>query len=135
MSQSKDFSYASLTAVGGRLQEVIQQGFPEVGWRGDPLLTLVRDGDQWQVYDRALNPPKPVLSKPVEGLRDLDFRSMCEKLRDADAATQGPATITERVFARNKAKEEAAKQAIDEVSTATAYELYDTSKMRKTFVL
>lgn len=131
---TQDFSYASLTAVGGRLQEVIQQGFPEVGWRGDPLLSLERVGDVWQVYDRAFNPPRPVLSKPVEGLRDLDFRSMCEMLRDADAATQGPATITERVFARNKAKEEASREKIRDISEAVAYELYDTSKMRKTFV-
>lgn len=122
--------------VGGRLREVIQEGFPEVGWSGDPLLVPEFDHREevWYIRDHAFTPPSTIIRKPAQGLRDLDFRSLCERLRDAQVKGQGTQTITDRVKARNSAIVEEGNREVQELSIATAEELYATTLRRKFFV-
>lgn len=89
------------------MQEVIQKGLPDVGWEGDPYLELVfhHPSETWLVLDTLMTPPSVVLRKPAEGLRDLDFRSLCERLKAAQFKGQGVQSIVNRVEARNAAKE------------------------------
>lgn len=96
-----------LQYVHGRIQDVVQNGFPEVGWEGDPLLTVYFDRklDEWQVIDHAMSPPQIIMRKAAMGLRDLDFRTLCEKLKAAQFKGQGVMSIIDRMEARNAAVE------------------------------
>lgn len=96
-------THGEIEYVKGRMQDAIQKGMPEVGWRGDPLLSLVFNHQQetWIVQDHAFSPPKVVLRKPANGMRDLDFRSLCVKLRDGSFEGQTVETIMDRMDARN----------------------------------
>ena len=98
---------AEVEYVSGRIQEAIQKGLPEVGWEGDPLLTIALDRktDEWVIRDHAFSPPQVIIRKPTDGLRDLDFRSLCIKLREAQFKGQGMQTIFNRMEARNAAIE------------------------------
>lgn len=129
-------TYAVTQYVGGRLREVIQEGFPEVGWSGDPLLVPEFDSREevWYIRDHAFTPPTTIIRKPSEGLRDLDFRSLCERLRDAQVKGQGTQTIAERNEARNQAIIDEGNREIQQLSIDTAHELYATSLHRRFFV-
>jgi len=120
------------------MQAAIQQGLPEVGWSGDPLLTLTfnRRAEQWEVLDRAVTPPVRVLAKKAEGLRDLDVRALCTRLRKAQVPRDGGATtIYDRMNARQLAIEEESRKEMADLSLATALALQDTAFHRRTFLL
>ena len=129
---------AIIDYVGGRLQEVVQHGFPEVGWEGDPLLRVGFDRQQqrWVVMDIAFNPPHRALAYQYDGLRSLDYRDICRRLKAAQVprGDGGTVTIADRMMAWNRAKEEDADRRMREGHIEVARELYDTSKHRKTFV-
>ncbi len=80
---------------------------PEVGWEGDPLLSIVLDRakDEWLIRDHAFSPPQVIIRKKADGIRDLDYRSLCERLRNAQFKGQGVQTIMDRMEARNAAAE------------------------------
>lgn len=106
-TQTKERPGGELVAVQGRLQDVISNGFPEVGWEGDPLLRLTynRKTDAWNIHDHAFSPPQLIIAKPAEGIRDLDYRELCRKLKEAQFKGQGVQTIVARMEARNAAIE------------------------------
>lgn len=132
----KENIWAVAQYVGGRLREVVQEGFPEVGWSGDPLLVPAFDPrkEEWVILDRATNPPDIVLRKGYSGLGDLNFRELCICLRDAQVKGQGVQTIEKRRLARNQAREDEWKKQMHDLNLDVAAELYSTSLHRKTFV-
>lgn len=107
-------SEGEIKAVKGRIQDAITHGLPEVGWGGDPHLRLVFEPrtETWIVYDVAISPPDRVITKPAEGIRDLDFRSLCRRLAEAQFTGQGVDTIIDRMERRNAEveKQRAAKR-------------------------
>lgn len=100
--------------VHGRMQDAIKKGMPEVGWEGDPLLSLAYDrrDDCWLVRDHAFSPPQVILRKRAEGIRDLDFRDLCIRLKNAQFKGQGVMSIVDRMEARNAAKEQEERRLI-----------------------
>ncbi len=123
--------------IGGRIRQAVQEGLPEVGWDGDPLLEAAFNPatQEWQVIDRATTPNQIILRKPYDGLRDLDFRDLCKRLKDAQVPRdKGVHTIFDRMNARNQAIESEALARSRNDSLEVARALYDTSKHRKTFV-
>lgn len=104
----------ALAPVHGRLQDVVKNGFEPVGWEGDPHLEvhLDRKSNDWLVIDTISEPYQVVVRKKVDGLRDLDFRSLCERLKAAQFKGQGAESIVNRVIARNEAVE-ASKSKLD----------------------
>lgn len=137
MNNTRENVFAISQYVGGRLREVIQDGFPEVGWSGDPLLVPAWNprNEEWLILDRATNPPTIVMRKPWTGLGDLNFRDLCERLRNAQVKGQGAQTIEQRRLARNQAIEDENAKELSDLNIAVARELYDTSRHRKTYVL
>lgn len=115
---------AETAAVGGRLQEVVQQGNPDVGWEGDPYLELRYNPqeDSWDIWDTLLTPPALVLRKKTDGLRDLDTRTLCEKLKAAQikGKAKGAQTILDRVNARNQAIEDERRKVLVSYTEAAA---------------
>ncbi|MCP5022372.1 MAG: hypothetical protein GY930_11425 [bacterium] len=112
--------------VGGRLREAIQQGYPEVGWEGDPNIvpTYNPRSEEWQVYDNVFSPPRLIISKKAEGLRDLDaMRGICEKLRKAQVRGQGVQTIYQRIQSRNDAIESEHARNSRDLVEGTTHEL------------
>lgn len=104
---------AEIQAVQGRLQDVIRDGLPEVGWDGDPLLTLAYNPrlDRWEVWDEAFYPPKIVLAKPCDGIGDLDYAAMCRTLKEGQVPREkgDRATLADRVESRRLAAEKSAR--------------------------
>ena len=90
--------------IKGRMQEAVQGGLPDVGWRGDPLLEVIFDyiNKEWQVIDYACSPPQLAVSKKHEkGLRELDMiPALCKKLVKADAPAR---SVVERLANREDA--------------------------------
>ena len=101
------FIESEISAVEGRMSEAVKFGLPEVGWSGDPNLELVfhRPSEAWVVIDRLVTPPAVILRKPAEGLRDLDFRELCTRLKRAQDNSQ-VRDLQGRVRARNEAIEQ-----------------------------
>ena len=99
--------HGELQYIHGRIQQVVQEGFPEVGWEGDPLLTVYYNAkdEEWQVLDHAFSPPQTILRKASRGLGDLDYRTLCQKLKAAQFKGQGVQSIINRMEARNEAVE------------------------------
>ncbi len=117
---------STVTYIGGRLREAIQQGYPEVGWEGDPLMYPTYDPreEEWVVFDSAYTPHKPMVRKRAEGLRDMDsMRGICEKLRDAQVKGQGVQTIYERMRAQNAAIEASHEQNSRDLVEGISHEL------------
>ena len=100
-----------VTEVGGRIKEAVQQGFPEVGWSGDPALQVVYNHatSTWSVEDTLTSPPSTIVEWPDQGLRDLDFRWLCEALRDARIDKTKNGQIA-RIIREAEAKREAEAQ-------------------------
>jgi hypothetical protein len=98
-----------LLYVQGRIKEVVQRGLPEVGWEGDPLLSVSIDrgvGGDLLIRDHAFNPPQIIMRRKMEGMEVLkDFRSLAIRLRDAQfkGKPNGGQTIFDRIEARNTA--------------------------------
>lgn len=115
--------------VYGRLQEVVRKGYPEVGWRGDPLLRVEFDpiDEAWVIVDTAFpegHPGRYVLRRKSEGLRDLDMlRPLAEKLRDGDLSNVGGKSLTNRLIARNNAIEAEKARANDDFKEEAAKRL------------
>ncbi len=127
MTQAQNLNpLSTVHYVGGRLREAIQKGYPEVGWEGDPNIvpTYNPRSEEWQVYDCVFSPPRLIISKPAEGLRDLDaMKGICEKLRDAQVKGQGVQTIHQRIQARNDAIEASHARNQRELSEGISHEL------------
>lgn len=86
-------------------------GLPSVGWEGDTHLDIYLDRattpPSWVVIDTVMTPHQVILRKPTDGLRDLDFRSLCTRLKAAQHKGQGVHTIMERIESRNDAIQDA----------------------------
>ena len=103
--------------VRGRVEDVVKNGLPEVGWEGDPLLSVAIDRrhDDLVIRDHAFTPPQIIMRRSFaeEGMGVLkDFRSLAKRLAAAQfkGKPKGAMTILERVEARNEAvKAEKAK--------------------------
>jgi len=123
---------AEIEGIEGRIQVAIKDGFPEVGWEGDPLLSIGFDrvNQQWLIRDHAFSPPEIIIAKKYNGIRDLDFRSLCERLRDAQfkGKPRGGQTIVDRMEARNAAKAADAERKKSEIILASAVELQRSVK-------
>lgn len=88
MSKHPDIRHElSVAAVGGHHQKYIREGLPEVGWSGDPWLTLAynRLEDRWEIWleDPGRDPQKIMQSKPFfEGIPSV--HELCAKLAEGD---------------------------------------------------
>lgn len=128
-------SPAEISAITGRLQEVVQKGNPDVGWEGDLYLVVEhnRQTDRLQVWDTVYDPAQLVLSKPYDGVAALDTKSLCTKLKEAQFKGQGAQSVVNRLEARNAAKEAAAKKKSIEVAREGAeLMLWITRKLART---
>lgn len=137
MRSPRENTAAVASYIGGRLREVVQEGNPDVGWGGDPLLVPAWDAfrEEWVILDKAFNPPQVVLRKKYEGLRDLDHRELCKKLKEAAVPRDGVVkTQLARMEARNAAIEADRQKRSESLNLEVAHALQDTSLHRKTFV-
>ena len=110
MQTTRDHARAlpgEVSAIQGRLQEIVQQGFPGEGWEGDPLLILGFDHrrQEWTIHDRAFTPPSKIMAMEFNGMRALDVRTLCAKLKAGQVPLHGGNDLMARVEAKNEAME------------------------------
>lgn len=108
MANRLSVPYAELAAVTGRLEEVVQRGNPDTGWKGDPYLSVRynHQTEMLQIYDTVFSPPKLVMQKPYDGVAALDTRSLTRALKEAAHDENDADTIWNRIERYNQARED-----------------------------
>lgn len=99
-----------VAAVGEHHQTYIRQGLPEVGWDGDPWLTLAYNKlqDRYEVWieDPGKDPICVMRSRPFsEGVPSI--HELCIKLRDHDLRKLSEKQILKRIDDHNAAVQKA----------------------------
>ena len=99
--------------VGEHLQQPIREGMPEVGWDGDPWLTLAYNklADRYEIWveDPGRDPVCVMRSKPFsEGVPSI--QELCLKLRDHDLRKMSESVILKRIDDHNAKVEAAARE-------------------------
>ena len=94
-------SHLEVTAVGEHLQHYIRYGVPEIGWDGDPWLTLAYNKleDRYEIWqeDPGREPVCVMRSKPFHTNGVPDIHELCIKLRDHDLRKLATHQIEKRV--------------------------------------
>lgn len=109
MSQHPDIRREiAIAALGEHHQERIREGMPEVGWKGDPFLTLAYNKlqDRMEVWSEmpGRDPYCALRSAPLsEGVPNI--RELCQHLADHDLHTYSAAQLEKRVDDFNLANE------------------------------
>jgi hypothetical protein len=76
------------SAVGGAMQEMLTYGVPEIGWSGDPWITLCWNKleNRWEIWSEKEETPVCVhRSVPMTDENKLpNIYELCAHLRDHD---------------------------------------------------
>jgi len=93
------------SAVGGAMQEMLTHGIPEIGWSGDPWITLCWNKLEcrWEIWSTKDDPPICVhRSVPVVDTSTLpNIYQLCAHLRDHDLHKIGEKEILRRIDKHN----------------------------------
>lgn len=93
--------------MGEHIQQRVQYGIPEIGWDGDPWVSLYYNKleDTWEVWD-DYDPDHPVLiaRRPAATLGRVEDAvvQLCIGLRDHDFRKYSAAQIAERTIQHNE---------------------------------
>jgi len=95
------------SAVGESIQKRIREGVPEIGWAGDPFLTLCWNKIElrFEVWDERDEKPGLVFrSRQLFDAADIpDVHQLCSLLRDRDLRRRGIDEILEEIDSQNEA--------------------------------
>ena len=104
----------AVAAVGEHLQEPISYGMPEVGWDGDPFLTLAYNKlqDRYEIWitDPGRDPICVMRSKPFTENGVPSVQELCAHLAANDLRKISAERITDRIDSHNEAIEKAARE-------------------------
>jgi hypothetical protein len=90
---------------GDHIQARLRFGIPEIGWDGDPFLSLYLNklSDTWEVWDEIGDEPKLLCRRPAAIGRVEDaVITLCANLRDHDFRKHKPEDIVDRVVQKNE---------------------------------
>lgn len=103
----------AVAAVGEHLQDYIRHGLPEVGWDGDPWLTLAynRLQDRYEIWvqDPGRDPVCVMRSRPFSEGGVPSIHELCAKLASHDLRKISESEILRRLDKHNAAIEQAAR--------------------------
>ena len=95
----------AVAAVGEHLQHSVRTGMPEVGWDGDPFLTLaynkLMDRYELWVEDPGRDPVCVMRSKPFTEEGAPSIQELCRKLAENDLRKISEAQILKRIDDHN----------------------------------
>lgn len=118
----------AVAAVGEHHQTYIRQGLPEVGWDGDPWLTLAynRLQDRYEIWieDPGRDPVCILRSKPFSENGVPSIHELCIHLRDHDLRKIAAHQIEARIDKHNLAVEAAAAEAGFQQQAAALEKVY-----------
>lgn len=112
----------AVAAVGEHLQSYIRMGMPEVGWDGDPWLTLAYNKlqDRYEIWveDPGRDPVCVMRSKPFdEGVPSI--QELCAHLASHDLRKIAASTIEKRIDDHNlKVQAAAAERGLQQQAEA-----------------
>ncbi len=112
----------AVAAVGEHLQDYVRTGLPEVGWEGDPFLTLAYNKlqDRYEIWVEmpGRDPQCVMRSKPFsEGVPSI--QELCQKLADNDLRKISEDQVLKRIDDHNlKVEADAAERGFQEQAAA-----------------
>jgi hypothetical protein len=108
MLQDPVREFVRQSAVGESMQRMLREGVPEIGWEGDPFLTLCwnKTALRWEVWDERQEKPYCVYRSRHFASHDEipDIFQLCAHLRDHDLRKND---VVARVDKHNAAVEKA----------------------------
>tara|TARA_X000000368_G_scaffold417698_1_gene414838 strand:+ start:6157 stop:6576 length:420 start_codon:yes stop_codon:yes gene_type:complete len=116
------------TAVGGAMQEMLTYGVPEIGWSGDPWITLCWNKleSRWEIWsERGEEPVCVHRSVPMVDDNKLpNIYQLCAHLRDHDLHKVGEKEILRRVDSHNATVEKERGKAAKERAIESLQKVY-----------
>jgi len=118
----------AVAAVGEHLQEKIRYGYPEIGWDGDPWLTLAYNKleDRYEIWytQPGYEPVAVMRSKPFGKGRPPSVEELCEHLRNHDLRKIAADKILSRVDDHNAAVQKALQDRYHDQQAAALEKVY-----------
>ena len=104
----------AIAALGEHHQKYIREGMPEVGWDGDPWLTLAYNKleDRMEIWqeDPGRDPVCVMRSKPLDENGVPSIQELCVHLASHDLRKIASGMIEKRIDDHNAAVEKAAQE-------------------------
>lgn len=113
----------AVAQVGEHLQYPITHGMPEVGWDGDPWLTLaynkLQDRYELWIEDPGRDPQCVMRSKPFSEAGAPSVQELCRKLAENDLRKMSEAQVLKRIDDHNlQVQARAAEKGLQEQAQA-----------------
>lgn len=101
--------------LGPEIQARLRDGIPEIGWQGDPWLTVFFNHltDSWEIWDEYSEKPRLVAQKRNDS-GEINIHTLCAHLRDHDLRRMTMADIEDRIDDHNDAIERAQTAAMED---------------------
>ena len=91
------------SAVGGDMQHMLTYGIPEIGWNGDPWITLCWNKleSRWEIWSTRDEPYCVHRSRPMHQRELPNIFELCAHLRDHDLHKVKVEDVLDRVDKHN----------------------------------